>query len=225
MFAVVVPGRGLFANGKNWGVFFGKNKKGLDTASWVSYIDCIIQLLSITIKCTYNHLAMPKNQPLQAQAERMQQLTKELLRRYQMRDRNEITCCGITVSQCYALDALGDHGEMTMVQLAGRLYLDKSTATRAIDPLVERGLVQRRFGEQDRREILVSLTPAGEKLHQEIIASLLASQRQILERIPPKKREDILAALEILSSAMQDWLETCCLPRKVQLQTKGKKGA
>jgi DNA-binding MarR family transcriptional regulator len=168
---------------------------------------------------------MTKTQKLQTQAERMQQLTKELLRRYQMRDRNEITCCGITVSQCYALDALGEHGEMAMIELAGKLYLDKSTATRAIDPLVERGLVQRRFSEQDRREILVSLTPAGAKLHNEIIAHLQASQRQILERIPLQRREDILAALEILSSAMQEWLVTCCLPRKVQLQTKTKKGA
>ena len=154
----------------------------------------------------------------------MQRLTKELLRRYQMRDRNEITCCGITVSQCYALDALGENGEMAMIQLAGKLYLDKSTATRAIDPLVERGLVQRRLSEVDRREILVSLTPAGKKLHQEIVASLEASQRQILERIPPENREHVLEALEALSAAMQDWLATCCMPRKVQLQTKTKKG-
>ncbi len=165
---------------------------------------------------------MKRNQTLQTQAERMQRLTQELLRRYQMRDRNEIICCGITVSQCYALDALGENGEMTMVQLAGKLYLDKSTATRAIDPLVERGLVQRRFGEADRREIWVSLTPAGEKLHQEIVASLQASQRQILERIPPEKREQILEALEVLSGAMQDWLATCCMPRKVTLQVQTK---
>ncbi len=167
---------------------------------------------------------MTKNQTLQAQAERMQQLTKELLRRYQLRDRNEITCCGISVSQCYALDTLGEHGEMTMIQLAGKLYLDKSTATRAINPLVERGLVQRRFSAADRREILVSLTPAGKKFYREIMANLEASQRQILERIPPQKREHILAALEILSAAMQDWLATCCMPRKVQLQTITKKG-
>lgn len=154
----------------------------------------------------------------------MHRLTKELLRRYQMRDRNEITCCGITVSQCYALDALGENGEMTMLRLAGKLYLDKSTATRIIDPLVERGLAQRRLSSEDRREILVSLTPAGKKLHQNIVASLQASQSQILERIPSEKRESILAALEILSAAMQDWLVTCCVPRKVQLQTKPKKG-
>ncbi|MGH7497127.1 MAG: MarR family winged helix-turn-helix transcriptional regulator [bacterium] len=165
---------------------------------------------------------MEKNQNLRTQAERMQRLTKELLRRYQMRDRNEITCCGITVSQCYALDALGESGEMTMIQLAGKLYLDKSTATRTIDPLVERGLAQRRLSAEDRREILVSLTPAGKKLHEEIVASLQASQRQILERIAPEEREHILAALELLSAAMQDWMVTCCMPRKVQLQTKVK---
>jgi len=161
---------------------------------------------------------------LKTQTERMQRLTKELLRRYQMRDRNEIACCGITVSQCYALDALGEHGEMTMVQLAGKLYVDKSTVTRVVDPLVARGLVERRYGEQDRREILARLTSAGSKLHQEIVASLQVSQREILERIPSPKREQVLESLEILSAAMQDWLVTCCVPRKVQLQTKNTKG-
>ncbi len=68
----------------------------------------------------------------------MNRLTKELLRKFQMRDRNEITCCGVSVSQCYTLDLLAGDGEMSMVQLARKMFLDKSTMTRVVDGLIER---------------------------------------------------------------------------------------
>ncbi|MDZ7266506.1 MAG: MarR family transcriptional regulator [candidate division KSB1 bacterium] len=149
------------------------------------------------------------------QVERLQRLTKELLRKYQMRDRNEIACCGVTVSQCYAVDALGENGEMTMVQLAKYLFLDKSTCTRVIDPLVQRGLVERQSSRRDRREIIVRLTAAGSGLQRRIRAELHNSQRQILARLPVDKREQVLESLELLSLAVHDWLATCCCPEKV----------
>lgn len=161
--------------------------------------------------------AMKTTQKLETQVERMQRLMQELMRKYQMRDRNEICCCGISVSQCYALDALGENGEMTMVQLAKHLFLDKSTCTRVVDPLVQRGLVERLASARDRREIIVRLSDDGEKLRKEILTELRASQRQILERIPSEKREQILEGLELLSIAVQDWLATSCCPDKVEV--------
>lgn len=157
---------------------------------------------------------------LHDQAERMQRLTQNLLRRYQMRDRNEMCCYDVTVSQCYALDVLGEQGEISMVHLARHLFLDKSTATRTIDPLVKRGLVERRFSEQDRRGILVRLSADGEKLRKEIVTGLRASQMQILTQIPAEKREAVLEALELLSGAVHEWLATCCAPGKVMIPIK-----
>lgn len=163
---------------------------------------------------------MHNDQKLHEQAERMQRLTQNLLRRYQMRDRNEISCCSVTVSQCYALDVLGEQGEISMVQLARHLFLDKSTATRTIDPLVKRGLVERRFSEQDRREILIRLTAEGEALWQEILSGLRGSQMHILAQIPPEKRETVLESLELLSGAVHEWLATCCAPGKILVPLK-----
>jgi DNA-binding MarR family transcriptional regulator len=161
-----------------------------------------------------------KTQLLDAQAERMHRLTKELLRKYQLRDRNEIICCGVSISQCYALDLLGDHGEMTMLALAQKMFLDKSTTSRVVDPLVQRKLVARRFDDADRRVILVALTTAGSKLLADIRSSQIDSQRQILENIAPAQRRQLIESLEILSNAVHDWLATCCVPQKVQVRTK-----
>lgn len=151
---------------------------------------------------------------LQQQAEKLDRLTKDLLRKFQMRDRNEISCCGVSVSQCYTLDTLGEHGEMSMVQLARKMFLDKSTMTRVIDGLIEREFVVRRFDEGDRRVIYITLTAAGRKLLEGIRAQQMVSLRLILERIPAPARQKLLDGLEIFSHAVQDWLTTCCLPVK-----------
>jgi DNA-binding MarR family transcriptional regulator len=162
---------------------------------------------------------------LQLQTEKLDRLTKDLLRKFQMRDRNEITCCGVSVSQCYTLDTLGEHGEMSMVQLARKMFLDKSTMTRVVDGLIERELVARRFDENDRRVIYVTLTAAGRKLLAGIRAQQLNSLRQILERIPISERQKLLAGLEIFSYAVHDWLATCCAPGKVEVRWKEKSEA
>jgi len=151
---------------------------------------------------------------LQQQAAKLDRLTKDLLRKFQMRDRNEIACCGVSVSQCYTLDTLGEHGEMSMVQLARKMFLDKSTMTRVIDGLIERELVVRRFDESDRRVIYITLTAAGHKLLAGIRGQQMISLRLILERIPAPARQKLLEGLEIFSHAVQDWLTTCCLPDK-----------
>lgn len=151
---------------------------------------------------------------IQQQAEKLDRLTKDLLRKFQMRDRNEISCCGVSVSQCYTLDTLGEHGEMSMVQLARKMFLDKSTMTRVVDGLIERELVVRRWDENDRRVIYIALTAAGRKLLEGIRAQQMSSLRLILERIPVNERQKLLDGLEIFSHAVQDWLTKCCLPDK-----------
>jgi DNA-binding MarR family transcriptional regulator len=149
---------------------------------------------------------------LHQQAEKMDRLTKDLMRKFQMRDRNEIVCCGVSVSQCYTLDMLGEHGETSMVQLARKMFLDKSTMTRVVDGLVERELVVRRFDDGDRRLIYIALTAAGRKMLAGIRTQQLRSLRQILERIPVGERQKLLDGLEIFAAAVQDWLMTCCMP-------------
>lgn len=52
----------------------------------------------------------------------------------------------------------------TVTAVSSRLCLRHHSAVELINRLVERGAVARRHSEQDRREVLVELTPHGEKL-------------------------------------------------------------
>ncbi len=143
-------------------------------------------------------------QPL-AQAERLHRAVTELVRRYQFRDRNEICCFGLSVSQCYALEALGEEGELTMGALAARMQLSVSTMTRVVDQLVTHGLARRGGDAEDRRVCCVKPTPKGRDLLAKVRAELLESERAILEKLPSDHRESFITALEHLSRAVDEW--------------------
>lgn len=61
-------------------------------------------------------------------------------------------------------------GPIRMGELADRLLVANSSCTRIVGRLVAAGLVERRRGRHDRREVLVLLTPAGRRLHRRMAA-------------------------------------------------------
>lgn len=139
------------------------------------------------------------------QARRLHRAVTELVRRYQFRDRNEICCFGISVSQCHALEALGQAGQLTMGALASQMQLSVSTMTRVVDQLVARGLAQRGEDAEDRRVCCVEPTLKGRKLLARISAELLGSERAILDKVPAEHGESVIHALEELSRAVDEW--------------------
>jgi DNA-binding MarR family transcriptional regulator len=71
---------------------------------------------------------------------------------------------GITYPQYLVLTALGEHEDMTIGAIAERLALESSTVTPPVKRLEQAGLVERRRGTIDERQVHVSLTPAGQAL-------------------------------------------------------------
>jgi len=67
-----------------------------------------------------------------------------------------------------AIRGLPREREATIGTLAERLQLQHHSTVELVDRLEQRGLVQRRRGELDRRQVLVELTPAGEHLLHEL---------------------------------------------------------
>ena len=139
------------------------------------------------------------------QARRLHRAVTELVRRYQFRDRNEICCFGISVSQCYALEVLAQAGTLTMGALASHMQLSVSTMTRVVDQLVAHGLVQRGVDAEDRRVCCVEPTSKGRQLLERISAELLKGERAILDKLPGEHRESVIFALEELSRAVDEW--------------------
>jgi MarR family transcriptional regulator, 2-MHQ and catechol-resistance regulon repressor len=142
---------------------------------------------------------------LDRQAEELHQVVTELVKKYQFRDRNEICCHGVSVSQCYALEALDKGGTLTMGELAQRMHLTVSTMTRVIDQLVSKELVERKFDPNDRRICCVEITGSGQVLLGQVRDELLATEKEILRKIKPEDRETLIFALKELSKAVDQW--------------------
>jgi MarR family transcriptional regulator, 2-MHQ and catechol-resistance regulon repressor len=120
----------------------------------------------------------------------------DLVRVYQFRDRDRICCHDISVTQCYALEALVRRGPSTLGQVAAELYLDKSTASRVIGTLERKRYVSRSSHPDDGRAVMLAVTPAGRRLHEVIRRSLLDEERELLRDFEPEVRT---AAAEIMA--------------------------
>ena len=71
---------------------------------------------------------------------------------------------GITYPQYLTLMVLWQFGDRSIGDIAARLVLPGHAVTPMIDRLETAGLVERRRYDQDRRIVLVGLTPAGVEL-------------------------------------------------------------
>jgi len=152
-----------------------------------------------------------KQDTLDACAREMHTIVHQLVKKYQFRDRNKICCHNITVSQCYIMYEL-QHGALSMRELAGKLDLDISTMSRVVSQLQKKNYVLRENAAFDKRVILVSLTDSGSALFRRIESSLLASEREILQKIPASTRQSVLYVLRELLQSVTAWRDECCVP-------------
>ena len=151
---------------------------------------------------------------LEADAEAVHHALNELVRVYQFRDRDRICCYDVSVTQCYALEAVVAAAPLTLNELAARLYLDKSTASRVVDGLEKKGLVERRPSAEDRRALQLAPTDAGRRLHARIEADILAQERALLSEFPHEVRQSMAKLMGQLARAAGTRIDTaggsCC---------------
>ncbi len=133
----------------------------------------------------------------------------EIIKKYQFRDRNQLTSSGISVSQCYVLETLNRHDALTVNELAEKMHLSISTITRVVEPLVKKQLVRREEDPEDRRVRLISLTPKGRIAFKESWQSVFESEKIILANFPPEHREMLVDLLKKLNKAVGFW-QSCC---------------
>ena len=141
---------------------------------------------------------------LTGQAEALHRVLGNLIRGYQLRDRDEICCHGISVAQCYALQVVGEAGSPKMSELADRLQLKVSTLTRTVDQLVAQDLVSRCDDPRDRRICCVTLTPEGRRILDTINREIIEIEKDVLRRIPAEDREPLIRGLTEIADALAE---------------------
>ncbi len=152
---------------------------------------------------------------LRADAEHLSDALSELIRVIQFRDRDRACCYDISVSQCYALKGVVDAGALTINELAAQLYLDKSTASRVANGLVDKGLLARERDAEDGRIVRLVATPAGASTCATIESDLIHEYAEMLSDFDPEIRAAITRLVARLGRSFTARVEasggSCCV--------------
>ena len=108
---------------------------------------------------------------------------------------------GLTLSQYALLEGLHGRRAARVQELAAGAGISASTATRILDALERRGIVERSRSDVDRRAVSVSLTAIGSELLHAEEDWLRGRQRAFYASLPPAEQElapDLLLRLAAL---------------------------
>lgn len=154
--------------------------------------------------------------PAGAEAEDFHRALRDLIRLHQMRDRDRVCCYDVTVSGAHALEVLARLGAIPLNRLATELFVDKSTASRIVGGLEERGYVARVPDPEDRRALRLELTESGVETERRLRDDNVECTAGLLAGFPPEVRKGMLTFLRqfVRTSATQAGATnaSCCEP-------------
>ena len=130
---------------------------------------------------------------------------REILRVFEReldRQNNSSCCCGVTLSQCHVLMELSKTGQISLNQLADQLSVDKSAASRTLETLVTKDMVQRSIPKEDRRTTMLSLTGTGTQVSRQINDGNNDYYDKALQSIPAGDLAVFLRSFEAIVSRM-----------------------
>lgn len=105
-----------------------------------------------------------------------------------------------------ALDLLVGHGPCRMSELAEALRVDPSTATRAVDRLVEAGYVERRPSPDDARVVVVAPTSQGLHYQTALSERRRAAMLELVSGFDADERRQLADLLERLVGAIDAYI-------------------
>ncbi len=97
----------------------------------------------------------------------------------------------------------GEPYALTAGDLVRQTMVTTGAITNRIDRLEQRGLVERARAD-DRRKVIVRLTPRGLDLVEQVVDSHMATEREILAALSPRQQRDLARLLRTTLLALGD---------------------
>jgi DNA-binding MarR family transcriptional regulator len=116
----------------------------------------------------------------------------------------------VTLPQYRALVVLASRGPQRVVDISTELGVNPSTGTRMCDRLVRKHLIRRYRSQTDRREVRLTLTPAGEQLVREVTDRRRDEFVRMVKAIPAESHKPVADSLRALAESIgelpeKDW--------------------
>lgn len=108
---------------------------------------------------------------------------------------------GLSVTEWRAMAVIGRYPGISAVELTERTAMDKVAVSRAVNALLQRQLVARRFDDTDRRRSILTLSDTGISIYDEIAPLALKLESSLLENFEPGERELLMRLLDKLDAA------------------------
>jgi DNA-binding MarR family transcriptional regulator len=107
----------------------------------------------------------------------------------------------VSLPQFRVLVLVASQGPMRVGTLAQRMGAVPSTFSRTLDRMVSGGWITRTENPHSRREVLVSLTDAGQRLVEEVTEGRRREIREILAGLSPQQRAAVTRGLAVFNDA------------------------
>jgi DNA-binding MarR family transcriptional regulator len=110
----------------------------------------------------------------------------------------------VTLTQFRTLVVLSTQGPQTVTALAENLDVHASTMTRMCTRLVARELVLRVPSQVDRREVVITLSSAGDALVEQVMRNRRERFEAIVDRLTEGEQHSVVSVLETFVKAADD---------------------
>ncbi|MEM8742720.1 MAG: MarR family transcriptional regulator [Pseudomonadota bacterium] len=105
---------------------------------------------------------------------------------------------GVPIERFRILEALDQHGELSMGELASLVLVEPATLTKIIDRMVADQLVFRSPDPRDRRRVRILTAPAGKALWKRLSGVSRAQEARIAELLEGKRAQELRSLLRDL---------------------------
>jgi MarR family transcriptional regulator, 2-MHQ and catechol-resistance regulon repressor len=149
---------------------------------------------------------MPKNATTQAAKASFLPAMRELVRAYQAfsaYSETHIRQFDLTPAQFDVIATLGNTNGLSMGEIGEKTLITKGTLTGVIDRLIQKQLVLREVPADNRRNVIVLLTPQGQQIFEQSFPSHIAHLKERFDRLQPTEVEALTDLLIQLKQAFQ----------------------
>lgn len=109
----------------------------------------------------------------------------------------------LTYNQYKTLLTIAGHNTCSLGRLASELDIAMSSASQMVERLVGQGLVERSVDRDNRRQVVIRLTPAGEELIAALQSELVGGYRRALEQLEDHDQEALVRAFESIAAILK----------------------
>ncbi|MFQ3631850.1 MarR family winged helix-turn-helix transcriptional regulator [Roseiflexus sp.] len=97
----------------------------------------------------------------------------------------------------------------SLSELAAAHQVTPSSMSRTVDVLVQRNWVERATAPDDRRKVVLRLTPAGHAAHAAILRAAREAASRLIEQLDAQDRARLYDGLNVLRTLIENSCSTC----------------